>query len=263
MGGKGPVKIVKGLAVALGWILIWQLLSLWVGKELLVPSPKSVIISLASLAGTVSFWETVSLSVVRIIIGYAAGVVAGVVIAVITSAFKPLDVFLSPAQHIIKATPIASFIILALVWINGSNIPSFITFLMVLPIIWGNVSKGIAETDKHLLEMARVYRFGRIKTFRTVYFHSALPYFAAAAATSMGLAWKAGIAAEVLALPGIAVGTRINDSKIYLEMPELFAWSLVVVIISMLLEKAITTLLGKIGRSAAAVTDMGQEGKVK
>ena len=255
MGDKFPKKILTGLAVACGWILLWQLLSMFVGKELLVPSPLSVFAALWSTMGTVLFWRTVSLSVLRIIAGYAAGVTAGVILAVLTSAFRPLNVFLSPAQHIIKATPIASFIILALVWISGSGIPSFITFLMVLPIVWGNVSKGISETDKRLLEMALVYRFGRVKTIRTVYFHSTMPYFAAAAATSMGLAWKAGIAAEVLSLPGIAIGTRINDSKIYLEMPQLFAWSLVVIVISMLLEKLISHLLGKIGKPLSMASE--------
>ncbi len=261
MGGKLPKKIFTGLAVVCGWAFIWQILSMFVGKEFLVPSPISVISGLWGIMRTVSFWETVSLSVLRIIAGYAAGVIAGVLIAALTSAFKPLDIFLSPAQHIIKATPIASFIILALVWISGSRIPSFITFLMVLPIIWGNVSKGITETDKRLLEMAQVYHFGRIKTIKTVYFHSTLPYFAASATTSMGLAWKAGIAAEVLSLPGIAIGTRIYDSKIYLEMPQLFAWSLVVIVISMLLEKLISYLLGKFGRQISVPSVIIERGE--
>lgn len=246
MGGKLPRRILTGLAVAFGWILIWQMISMFVGKELLVPSPLSVLSSLGSIIGTASFWQTVSLSMVRIVIGYLSGVAAGIMIAVLTAVSKPLDVFFSPAQHVIKATPIASFIILALVWISGAHIPSFITFLMVLPIIWANVSKGIAETDPKLLEMAKVYNFSRSKTVRTIYLHSILPYFAAAATTSMGLAWKAGIAAEVLSLPKVAIGTRIYDSKIYLEMPQLFAWSLVVIMISMLLEKLISYLLGKI-----------------
>ena len=260
MGGKFTNKILTGSVVALGWLLIWQLLSMLIGKELLVPSPASVITTLWEQTGTVLFWRTVFLSFLRIIAGYVAGIAAGVLLAVLTSVSGFLDAFLDPVQHVIKATPIASFIILALVWINGSNIPSFITFLMVMPIIWGNVSKGIAETDKRLLEMARVYRFGKLKTMKTVYFHSVLPYFAAAATTSMGLAWKAGIAAEVLALPNVAIGTRINDSKIYLEMPELFAWSVVVVIISMLLEKMITSLLRKIGQNTTAVAERKQEG---
>ena len=69
-----------------------------------------------------------------------------------------------------------------------------------------------------------------------------LPYFASACRTALGLAWKAGVAAEVLCLPEAAIGTQVYQAKIYLETPDLFAWTLVVLALSFALEG----LLGKL-----------------
>lgn len=247
-----PRRILTGLCVAAVWLLIWQLISLYVDKELFVPGPLKVLLRLSELIITPDFWMITLSTIIRITIGFSAGTILGVFMAVMTSRFHLADSFFQPAQQVIRATPIASFIILALVWIKGGNIPSFISFLMVLPIIWANVSKGIAQTDPNLLEMAKVYHFSRTKTVRQIYVHSVMPYFAASATTSMGLAWKAGIAAEVLAIPQLAIGTAIYDSKIYLETVDLFAWSLVVILFSIILEKVISVLLKRVGSSKAA-----------
>jgi NitT/TauT family transport system permease protein len=108
---------------------------------------------------------------------------------------------------------------------------------MVIPIVWGSLCTAITETDKDLLEMAKLYRFGTTKTIRLIYVPSALPLFKSACNTSIGLSWKSGIAAEVLCLPRFSVGTYLYYSKIYLETPSLFAWTAVVIILSFALEK--------------------------
>lgn len=259
MKGKIIKKIIKGVAVASGWILIWQLLSMYVGKQLLVPGPWLVFLRLLTYFGSAKFWEITLITILRIAIGFSLGTVAGVILAVLTARFKALDTFLKPAQTIIRATPIASFIILALVWIKGGNIPSFISFLMVMPIVWVNVYEGIRETDPKLLQMAQVYNLSRFEKIKYIYIHSVLPFFATAATMSMGLAWKAGIAAEVLALPELAIGRAIYDSKIYLETVDLFSWSVVVILMSIILEKAIAIILNKV--KPTRITKKNEESK--
>ena len=164
----------------------------------------------------------------------------------LTSAVSFLKKLFYPLISLVKATPVASFIILALVWIKKNGVPVFITFLIVLPIVWSNVSEAINNTDKSMLEMAKVFRFGRLKTVKYIYVNSVLPYFAAGCTTALGLAWKAGVAAEVIALPQSSVGFHLYRAKITIETADLFAWTLVVIILSVLLEKLIVALLKKI-----------------
>lgn len=231
--GKGLGRVILA---AVFWLAVWQLGAWAVGKELLLPGPGLVLARLADLAGTAGFWQTAGTSLLRIFGGLLAGVVLGSGLAALTAAVPVADWLLSPAIGVIRATPVASFILLLWLWVDGARMPGLISCLMVLPVVWGNVVRGIAETDPQLLELAGAYGFGRWKRVRLVYVPSVLPYFASGCRTAMGLAWKAGVAAEALCLPKAAIGTQVYFSKLYLETPDLFAWTLVVILLSFLLE---------------------------
>jgi len=240
-------KRVKKIISAAFWLAVWYSAAIFVGQELIIPTPLAVIKTLFELARQSLFWQATFLSLLRIFGGYVIGIVLGTVLAVLTTRFELMDALFSPIIRIIRATPVASFIILALLWINHSIVPALMSTLMVIPIVWGSLCTAIAETDKDLLEMAKLYRFKMSKTIKLIYIPSALPSFRSACNTSIGLAWKSGIAAEVLCLPRISVGTYLYYSKIYLETSSLFAWTVVVIILSFALEKLFGYLFRKRG----------------
>ena len=201
---------------------------------------------LCQLAFTGIFWQTAAISLLRILAGAACGILLGTVLAVLTSRFHVLDALLSPLLVIVKSTPVASFILLVLIWVGRDVLPTVIVILMLIPVVWGNVSAGIAGTDRFLLDMARVYRFGAWRTVRLVYAPAVLPHFISACRTGLGLAWKAGVAAEVLTVPRLSIGRNLYESKLYLETLDLFAWTVVVVLLSLLLEKLVSLLLDRL-----------------
>ena len=143
----------------------------------------------------------------------------------------------------LQATPVASFTILVLIWIDRNYVPVLICGIMVLPIVWSSVSTGIRVTDPQLLEMAKVYQLSRFQTLRRIRVPSVMPFFRTACLNSIGLGWKAGIAAEVLTVPKRSVGRMISESKLYLLTEELFAWTLAVIVLSLLLQKITLRLL--------------------
>ena len=241
-------RIVKKLLAAAFWLGVWQLLYLIVKQEILIVSPVRVLQRLFELAQDGSFWLTALYSMLRILVGFAIGLLTGTVLAVLTSASQIMYDIFHPVISIIKATPVASFIILALVWIQSAQVPAFTSFLMVTPIVWGNVTSGIQKTDKRLLQMAHSYRFGSVKIVKRVYIPSVMPYFTAACTTGLGLAWKAGIAAEVLANTQLSIGGQIYNSKIYIETADLFAWTVVVIIMSVILEWLMMRFVKTVGR---------------
>lgn len=239
--GKGPFHLLLPLVF---WLGVWQLVAWLVersvngrGNELLLPYPATVLRTLAVLVVTPAFWRSVAASLTRIFAGMAAGVAAGAMLAAITGASRILHWLLAPAIRVVRATPVASFILLVLLWTSRDAVPVIVSALMVVPVVWETMSQGIAATDEKLLEMARAYRFSWWKTIRLIYLPSLKPYFAAALTNAVGLAWKSGAAAEVLCLPKQALGSRIYQAKLYLEIPELFAWTVTVVCLSGLLEK--------------------------
>ena len=236
-------RIGRVLLPVLFWLGVWQLTAAAVGQELLLPGPAAVGRRLLELAAGAVFWQTALASLLRIFGGLLLGVALGALLAGLTAWVPLLDWVLTPAVKVVRATPVASFILLVYLWVERGRVPGLISALMVLPVVWGHVTLGIAETDPQLLELARAYGFGRGRTLRRIYIPSVLPYFASGCRTALGLAWKAGVAAEVLCQPQNAIGTQIYNTKYYLETPSLFAWTLVVIALSFLLEWAVGGLL--------------------
>lgn len=241
-------KIILGFLSAAFWILLWQWIYQAVGQEILVASPGEVAGRILELFRQSDFWLTAFLSMYRIMEGFLLGILLGTGIAVITELSTVGYALFQPLIGMIKATPVASFIILALVWMKSSQVPVFASVLIVLPILWSNVSEGIRKTDNHLLQMAKMYRLGRIGTIKKVYLPSILPYFTAACTTGMGMAWKGGVAAEVLSSLPFSLGGEIYKSKIYLETGNLFAWTAVVIILSVILERILLFVVKIAGR---------------
>lgn len=241
-------KLLKTIIPPAVWLGVWQLAALWVGMDLLLPSPVSVARSLAALAVTGGFWLAAAASLVRIFGGLVLGCVLGGLLAAVTYRFRWGEYILAPAIRVLRATPVVCFILLLYLWVNRTRIPAVVSALMVLPVIWGNLDAGLRATDGQLLELARAYRFSPWKTIRLIYLPSLRPHFTSGLLTCMGLAWKSGVAAEVICPPKLAIGTEISQARTALETPELFAWTLVIIALSLLLEGLVRRLLtGKEG----------------
>ena len=245
-------KTLRTLAVVLFWLLIWQLAAALVGQELLLPSPLRVARELLRLAGGAEFWLTVAQSIRRVLTGIASAVLLGILLALLTHKSALLRALLSPVMTLVKSTPVASFIILALVWLGRDVVPPVIAALMVLPVVWANVSQGLDGIDPQLLELAQVCRLPRGRVFRRITLPSVLPHLRAALCSALGLGWKAGVAAEILTVPARSIGKRIYEAKIYLETTELFAWTAAVVLLSLIIEGLLLRLVGRIGKKGGA-----------
>ena len=245
-------KTLKYSLITAIWLLIWQLIAIVVGQELLFPTPIAVAIRLGELLATLSFYKTVGYSLIRILIGMILGTLIGILGGLLTAFSKIAHDFFAPLLAVVKSTPVASFIILMVLWISRDVTPLIISLMMVTPIVWTNVETGILNTDRDLLEMASVYKMRRLNRIKHIYLPSIAPYFFASLKASLGMAWKAGIAAEVLLQPIISIGKMISDSKILLETTDLFAWTVVVVILSIIIEKSMVFLLKKALKNTAA-----------
>ncbi len=222
---------------------VWYGLSAALGRAIVLPTPFAVFGKLLSLVPTSAFWMACAGSIARIFVGLIAGILAGVLIASLCAANKLLNAIFSPLVSVIKATPVASIIILMLFVMAKGAVPMMAALLMVVPIVFGNVKKGIAAVPREQYEVAEIYEFGLGKRLKYLILPSVFPYFSAACRSALGLAWKAGIAAEVICYPKYSIGANLNNAKVYLESEELYAWTIVVIVISVLIEKGVVSLL--------------------
>lgn len=241
--------ILKTCGVAAFWLGVWQLLSLRVGNGLLLPGPAAVLLRLGQLALTAPFWKATAFSLLRVMAGSLLAVVLGTLLAVLCCRWKVADALFAPFVTVIKSTPVASFIVLLLLFLGRDLLPVVIVVLMALPVIWGNVCAGIRNTDPLLLRTAKVFGFSRGRTLRRVYLPSVMPYFLSACRTALGLGWKSGIAAEVLTVPAVSIGKLLMEAKQYWEVTDLFAWTLAVILCSLVIEKVLMAAIGRLSRT--------------
>lgn len=229
-------RILRRALILAFWIAVWDVAVLVVGKPLLLPAPITVFKRLFELMQTKEFYLITVNSLWNILRGILIAVGMGCILAALTAKISLIRDIIQLPMTVIKATPVASFIILALIFIGSAKVPTFITILIVLPVIWTNLDEGYRRIDPQLVEMATVFRLSPWKRLRLLTLPSLKPYFLSACRTSIGLAWKAGVAAEIIAMPRKSIGTMIGDAKQYILTEDMFAWTLTVILLSLLIE---------------------------
>ena len=247
--GHGRFGFVRGLLALLFWLAVWEIISLIVGLELLVPSPLTVAKTWISLARKPGFWLSAAMSLLRVACGFAVGTVIGTLLAFLTHYIRPARILFEPLIKVIRAVPVASFIILALVWVRTEALPTFISAAMAAPMVWQSVSGALeSDVDRGLLEMAQVYHIGRARSFANIIVPSVFPAFMTGALNALGFAWKSGIAAEVICQPALSIGRQLQTAKLTLETSQVFAWTCTVCVLSMALERLLKLAANRMGR---------------
>ena len=244
---RGKKQNVRLWAVAF-WLIVWQLAAMalhaaYPHGALLLPSPVSSLARLISLAGTAVFWCAIGTSSMHILGGFLLSCALAVVLAALSARFSRVKELLAPLVAAVKTVPVASFIILALIWMGSARLPLFIAFLMVFPVIYSNTLQGLKSTDPQLLEMARLFRVPWMRRLRYIHLPTLEPYLLAGCSTALGMSWKAGVAAEVIGVVGGSIGEKLYEAKIYLETADLLAWTVVIVAVSALFERLFLALL--------------------
>lgn len=248
---------VRKTGIICFWLAVWQLAGFAVHNSIILVGPAKVAGALCSQITTAEFWRTIGLSFGKISSGFLGAFLTGILIGSAAFRFSFLKELLEPVMVLIKSIPVASFVILALIWIGSKNLSVFISFLVVFPMIYVNTIAGLSSADPKLKEMARIFRMTGWKKFRYIYWPALLPYLLSGANISLGMSFKSGIAAEVIGVPSHSIGEKLYMAKIYFSTAELFAWTFVIIVISGLFEKAFLWLLRAAERKNTAAGKRG------
>ena len=214
------------------WLVVWQLAAWALGSDLLLPGPVEVLVRTAELAGTAAFWGRVGFSLARIALGFAAGAVAAALAAVAAARWHAVETLAAPLMLLMKSVPVASITVLALIWLRAANLAVLVVALVVVPIVYENVLEGLRSLDPRLRELAHVLRIRPGRRARLLEAPHLLPHLRSALTLGLGMAWKAGVAAEVIGIPAGSLGEALYDTKITFDTAGLFAVTLAVVVLS-------------------------------
>lgn len=223
-------------------VFIWQVQSLRLGLPLVLPSPAEVLRRIAALIPDVRFWQHAGATALRSFYSFFISLVLSIVLGTMAGLFPRFRGFIGFPMGIIKASPVVSFILLAVFWFSTDTVPVFIGLLMTLPIMSGACASGILETDTKILAMARIYGFSLVQKIRYIYVPSVKPYFLSGALTAFSLSWKVVAAAEVICLPKKGIGTALQTAKTHIETAEVFAYTIAIIVLSYICERALGLL---------------------
>lgn len=235
------------------WLIVWQVCSILIDNKIFLPAPTLVFFRLIELVRTPVFYKSIAFTLISIAQGFVSGLILATILASLSYKNKFFEIILKPVILIFKSVPVASFIILVLIWFSSKKLSIIISFMMVLPVIYTNILQGLKNTDEKIIEMTKIYKISMFKKIRYIYIFSVLPHLKSALVLSIGLSFKAGIAGEVIGLPSNSIGEQIFNSKIYLDTVTLFSWTIIVLILSLVFEKIITFSLEKITRKLEGV----------
>lgn len=235
-------KYIKKALIVLFWLAVWEGAAFFAHNSILLAGPIEVVGALIKNLGTLEFYQNVAGSLGRIGLGFAAAFILGMIAGTIGYRFHNFEELLAPAVNAIKSIPVASFVVLLLIWAGSENLSFFICILIVFPNIYVCCLEGLKSTDPKMLEMADTFDFGFARKWLYIYRYSLLPHLMSSLKVTLGMAWKSGVAAEVIGLPSKSIGERIYTSKVYLDTADLFAWTLTVIVLSFVTEKLVLVL---------------------
>ncbi|MCR1933290.1 ABC transporter permease [Clostridium tepidum] len=233
---KTLLKQVRKTLIITFWFFIWELSSLFINNEILLPTPKKVFETLTIIGIKKCFWVSVFKSIIRVIIGIFMSIVLGISLGIIAGTNIFIEELLEPLVVTIKATPVMSIIIIALVWFKSSYVAIFTSILMCFPIIYTNVLVGIKSVDKNLIEMANLYKVKNKYILTDIYIPAIKPYTISGILMCLGIGWKVSVASEVLSTPKYSIGLNLLNAKATLATEELFSWTIVVILLSLIFE---------------------------
>lgn len=237
----------KLLALAF-WLVVWQLAAWQVGERVLLAGPVETLRVLGQLMLQSEFWARTAHTMLRVLCGAALATAAGVLLAAAGAASPALRSLIAVPMQLIKAAPVASFIILALLWVRSRWLSVLISFLIGLPVVYAAVLQAIQSANQELLEMAQVFQLPFLRTLRAIWLPQVLPGFAQSCRTALGLCFKSGVAAEVIGLPSGSIGEALYNAKLTLATGELFAWTMAIICASAVTEKLLEWCLSALAR---------------
>ncbi len=239
----------KRLGIALFWLAVWQLLALAVHNPVLLVGPWETLLALIEMLPTAEFRRAVGGSLLHILGGFLLGSCLGILLAFLGYSRPFVRELLAPVIGVLKAVPMVSFAVLVIIWAGSRGMSLYVTAAVVFPILYLNTLEGLLGTDRKLLELAQVYRMGLFSRLRGIYLPGLRPQLLGALELAAGMAWKSGVAAEVIGQPADSLGNSLYRAKIYLETDRILAVAAVTALLSWGLGKlALLALRGGEGK---------------
>ncbi|MGN0245643.1 MAG: ATP-binding cassette domain-containing protein [Lachnospiraceae bacterium] len=236
-------KKFKKLFIILAWLGILEIAAMLVHNSILLVGPVEIARALFELLQTEKYYLICLMSLCRIMAGMLLAFLFGCVFGAFMYRFSLFDEIISPVLAVMKSIPVASFVVLLLIWQGARNLSVFISFIVVFPNVCVSMKNGLKSVTTQKRELADVFQMKGFRRWLYIYRPAVIPYLISCMEISIGMSFKSGVAAEVIGMPDYSIGERIYVSKVYLDTAGLFAWTFSLIVLSFCVEKMILHLM--------------------
>lgn len=226
----------RRVLVILLWLAIWEGAYLLIGRDIYFPSPVSVVTTFLRLLTEKNTWTVIGWSLYRTLFAIVISAVLGIAFGVVCGLNRTMYDLVNPLMVILKSTPVVSVIIISILLFRSTDVPIFSGILMCFPIVFTGTVAGVRSVDPKLVEMCSFYKVGRWERLKSLYFPAAKSHINASVISEIGICWKAVAAAEVLSMPRLSIGANLYFAKTSLDPALLFAWTVIIILLSFVFE---------------------------
>ena len=241
---KPSVRAVRRFFVILLWIVVWQLASMAIGTDLLLAGPISTFTALVRDVVEPAFLSTVGFTLTRVMSGFILAFILALVLGILSTSFSAVYEFIAPVLSAMKSVPVACIVVLLLIWIGSRNVSFVAVVFVALPALYFSVTEACSARDTSFDALLKTLRVSRIRRWLATTWPDLVPFLIASGKTCVGMSWKAGVAAELIGIPQGSMGDRVYQAKLLFDTADLFAWTIVVVLLAWASERLFLWLLG-------------------
>lgn len=240
------ISVIYKAAGFLLLIALWQIVAGIYKNDIIFPTFSDTIKRILEIMVKTDLSKEILITLNRGVQGLIIGSLAGIVSGIISGLNKYGRQIIMPLMMFCQATPVISFLLLFLIWFDNKNIPFIVVVISVMPSFAISVVEGIKNTDKKLIEMAKFYKIKTMKIIKDIYMPAVSGYILSAFKTALGITFRVAVMAEVLAHPGNGIGERMNSARINVETVDIFAWTIIIIVITIGFEKIVSFIFEKI-----------------
>ncbi len=218
-------------------ILLWQFAAFRVDNDILIPYPADVLKQLLEIIQSRAFYESVIHTVFRVAKGFGISMICALIFSVLSDRYPLFRQLFAPAQLLTRTIPNASYIILAIIWLGAEGSVAAVTFMILFPLFYNSFINALDNEPSVLKDVDSLYQHSMRDRllYRTMPLLTGEILDTGRTAASMGL--KVGVMAEILGAVRIGIGRQLSLSRTYLETDRLLAWTVIIIVISLLFDR--------------------------
>ena len=239
-------RTTKRIIAVILVLFLWQAAAMLIKQRILLVSPADVLLRLTTIWQSDGFLGSICFTCLHIAAGFFLGLILGLSLSFGASRYEWIEILIWPFVVTFKTVPVASIVVICLIWLSAGNLSVFISFLVVFPIIYQNLLSALKVKDTGLEEMAFIYKIHGVARLKAITVPQIRAQLISSCSVAAGMAWKAGVAAEIIGTPNGSVGKMIYISKMYLDTDDLLAWTVILVLLSIIFEKVFMWCLKKL-----------------